>query len=363
MNTKEVWLKAINGEPLDRIPFWPKLWSEYPGMQKKPFSDMSLKELHEWIGSDYNHMPDVPTGIREVYNSCNLKETKTENFSKKLYQTSLGEVSFAEGFDSESQSWHPVAHPVKTLSDINILTEFFSDLRYEIDEESLNKAENIVEKLGDDGYVSVPIGTSPLMEWVEYFAGVENSHLLLLDYQKEVEQLFEVLQDRLLDKTRLISKYHPADILFFIENTSTSLISPTQYNNYCFPHLSECAGLIRKEKRKSFLHMCGHIKILLPKLSTIDFDAFEAFTTAPLTDQSLLDGRTNCPDKCLIGGTNAVLWTKSAVEIMEEIKKQLDVLPHHRGIIITSGGTVPPQVEPEKIKAVCEWLREYPVRM
>ena len=363
MKAKEIWLKAIKCEPLDRIPFWPKIWTEYPGKQKKPFSGISLKELHDWIGSDYNLMPDVPSGVREVHNKCSLEVSNTVEYSKKLYKTSQGEVSYEQAFDHESGSWHPVRHPVESLEDVKILTEYFNDLRLETDAESLKKAEDIENDLGEDGYVSIPCGTSPLMQWVEFFAGVENSHLLLLDYQEEVEELFSALQKRLLDKTRLISKHHPADILFFVENTSTSLVSPAQFNKYSYMHLSECADVIQKENRMSFLHMCGHLKILLPKLSTIDFNAFEAFTTAPLTDQTLLDGRIACPDKCLIGGTNAVLWTKSVNEIQEEIKNELDALPHHRGIVITSGGTVPPQVEPEKLKAVCEWLKMYPARM
>ena len=59
-SAKDLWLSAIAMQPLERIPFWPKLWSEYPGMQQAPFCDMDLLSLHQWIGSDYHQMPDVP---------------------------------------------------------------------------------------------------------------------------------------------------------------------------------------------------------------------------------------------------------------------------------------------------------------
>ncbi len=363
MKAKEIWLKAIMMEPLKRIPFWPKLWSEYPGMQKQPFSSMSLRELHAWIGSDYHQMPDVHTGVKPAHTTCAVKTFRQGRSWETNFQTPSGEVLYKQEFDEGSRSWHPVKHPVQTLDDIKILTEYFNDLSWILDDAELEKVEDMTESIGEDGLVSVCCGTSPLMEWVEYFAGVENAHLLLMDYPDEVELLFSVLQERLLEKTRLICKNHPADILYYNENTSTSLISPTQYDRYCFPHLTECSEIIRKNKRLVFLHMCGHLKRLLPTLAKLDVDAFEAFSTAPLTDQSLLDGRTNCPQRCLIGGTNAVLWTKSAAEITEGIKRELDALPHHRGIVITSGGAMPPQVEPDKIKAVCDWLKEYPARM
>jgi len=87
---------------------------------------------------------------------------------------------------------------------------------------------------------------------------------------------------------------------------------------------------------------------------------FEAFSSPPIGNTRLGDGRSACPDKCLIGGTNAVLWTKSAREIIADIERDLAALPHHRGLVITSGGVMPPLCEPETIRQVCEWLGQYP---
>ncbi|NCO34528.1 MAG: hypothetical protein AUJ92_19545 [Armatimonadetes bacterium CG2_30_59_28] len=76
----------------------------------------------------------------------------------------------------------------------------------------------------------------------------------------------------------------------------------------------------------------------------------------------LLDGRTQCPNKCLIGGTNAILWTKSSEEIIAAIERDLDALPHHRGIVVTSAGVMPPLCKPETIRDVSEWVKQYPAR-
>jgi len=109
--------------------------------------------------------------------------------------------------------------------------------------------------------------------------------------------------------------------------------------------------------------MCGHLKAILPDLAHIPAQAFEAFTSPTIGDTTLLDGRNACPDTCLIGGTNAMLWTRTADEIIAEIEKDLDELPHHRGIVVTSAGVMPPVCTPQTIKQVCEWVKKYPARM
>jgi hypothetical protein len=114
--------------------------------------------------------------------------------------------------------------------------------------------------------------------------------------------------------------------------------------------------------RHIVLHMCGHLKALLGDLARLPVAAFEAFTTPTVGNTTLLDGRAACPDKCLVGGTNAVLWTRSADEIIDGIRRELDSLPHHRGLVVTSAGVMPPLCQPQTIRTVCEWVKTYPLR-
>lgn len=109
--------------------------------------------------------------------------------------------------------------------------------------------------------------------------------------------------------------------------------------------------------------MCGHLKALLPILSKVPAQAFEAFTSPPVGNTTLLDGRTAAPDKALIGGTNAALWMKPATEIISEIEEHLDQLPHHRGIVVSTAGVIPPMAKPETVKQVCDWVHAYPAKM
>lgn len=99
---------------------------------------------------------------------------------------------------------------------------------------------------------------------------------------------------------------------------------------------------------------------ILSDLAQIPAEAFEAFTSATLGNTSLLDGCIACLEKRLMGGTNAVLWTKTADEIISKIEDDLAELPQHRGVVVTSAGVMPPMCKPETIKQVCEWVKQYP---
>jgi uroporphyrinogen-III decarboxylase len=127
--------------------------------------------------------------------------------------------------------------------------------------------------------------------------------------------------------------------------------------------VQECGEIAAAHGRLLVLHMCGLLKAILPDLSTLPAAAFEAFTSSPVGNTSFADGRSACPDKCLVGGTNATLWTRPADEIIAEIRRDLDALPHHRGLVVTSAGVMPPLATPETIRQVCDFVKSYDARM
>jgi len=360
MTVKERWQAAIHLEAVDRLPFWPKLDASYPRAQKAPFRDMGIRAIHAWIGSD-QHVA-IPGCATERRTKAAVEVFREDGIMRTEYRTAHGRIEMIQAFDEPSQSWHPIKFPVQSLDDIALMTEIYEDVTVELDQEGLRQGKLQAAQIGQEALTTNGIGKSPLMHWVEWLAGVENAHYLLADHREEVVGLFAAMHRVLLDKTRLLAEHSPADVLYLVENTSTTLISPEQYRRYCYPHVCEYATITWQADRDLILHMCGHLKALLPDLARIPAQAFEAFTSPTLGNTSLVDGRTQCPDKCLIGGTNAVLWTRPAGDINTQIERDLDSLPHHRRIVITSAGVMPPLSSPDTIKEVGAWVRDYPVR-
>ncbi|HBC85724.1 MAG TPA: hypothetical protein DCZ94_02090 [Lentisphaeria bacterium] len=360
MTSRERWLAAVRMEPVDRLPFWPKLDGAYPKAQNQPFKEMELDAIHSWIGSDKHNW--ALGCVKELRKKTSVEQKREGDTRRTIYRTGHGETELVCVFDEPSQSWHPMKFPVQGLDDIHTMIEFYKDIETVPDADNIDKLKKLKAGLGENGVLSSSVGESPMMYWVEWLAGVENAHFLLADHQDDVEELFSVMQKKLSGSTRITCEQSPVDLLYLTENTSTTLISPDQYRKYCSVQVGECAKIAKDAGRNMVLHMCGHLKAILPDLAKIPVRAFEAFTSPTLGNTTLLDGRTNCPDKCLIGGTNAMLWTKNSSEIIKQIEKDLCSLPHHRGIVVTSAGVMPPLCKPETIREVCEWVKTYPVR-
>ncbi len=361
MTTKERMLAAVRMEPVDRLPFWPKIYEGYQIARQSTCKGMSIQEIMEWIGCDI--LAGIPACIKIIRKNSEFKTKVNGNKKIDTFIIKSHTCTRISSFDSDSQSYHPIKMPVESIEDIKRMTEFYKDLQIELDEGKLAENLETYEIFEEKALVRSNIGQSPLMHFIEHIAGVENAHLFLHDYTSQVEELFEAMQNILLQTARITAEYSPADVLFMIENTSTTLISPQQFRQYCFKHIAACGEIIEKYDRNLALHMCGHLKNLLQDLKKIPARVFEAFTSPPVGNTTLLEGRNVCMDKCLFGGTNAVLWTKTADEIISELKKDLDVLPHHRGIILSTAGVIPPMCEPETIKKVSDFIKDFTVIM
>ena len=243
------------------------------------------------------------------------------------------------------------------------MTEWFADSSVEIDPAIMEETKQQHKMMGDDAITAQSIGTTPLMVLVQHLTGIENCHYFLADYTADVEELFEFMQKKILNIAEILAEHSPAEILYLVENTSTTLISPRQFRKYCYQHILQCAKFLTNSGKFFVLHMCGYLKDLLKDLATLPVNGFEAFTSPPVGNTTLVDGRRECPNKCLIGGTNAVLWTKTAQEIITQIEKDLNRLQHHRGIVITSAGVMPPVCKPETIRSVRLWLKTYQIKV
>ena len=360
MNARERWLAAMRLEPLDRLAFWPKLDGSYPRRQQGRWRDMSVGQIHEWIGSELHHC--VPACVRVERTSTSVETERQDDCQQTTWRTPSGELRRVDRWDEGSSSWHPVEFPVKTAADVDIMRLTFEDARAETDPEQDQKARDYVSANAGQNMLVTSLGVSPLMDWVQHVAGIETAHYLLADERESVEALFDAMHRLLCDMAVVIADRSPADGVYSTENTSTTLISPDMFRRYNMRYLREYGETFEAAGKMQILHQCGYLKALLPDMATLPAGATEAFTSPPVGDTRLLDGRSACPDLCLIGGTNATLWLEPAERIIDEIEEDLDALPHTRGVIVSSAGVMPPFATPEIIKQVCDWVKSYPVR-
>lgn len=362
MTVKERWLAALKMEPVDRIPVWAKLGSSYPKYQKDPFRTMSIGGLQQYVGSD-RHEWIKSSGKFSFRNGAGIEKQNDNGDITIKYITKYGSCVNQRKIDPATESMHPVDMCIKTVEDIKIMTEWYQNCEVVFDSEANETAKALYQFHGEDAVVSEVVIETPFMYYLEYLAGIAEGHMLLADYEEEVEALFEAEDKWCQSAVRTAVEYSPADILYIEENTSTTVLSPNQFRTYCMPYLEKYTRMMQDQDKLVAYHMCGHLKLLLEDLNQLTNQAQEAYTPPPFGAATLAEGRAACPDKCFIGGCGAGQWVQfNPQEIIAYIEEQLIQLPHHRGIVLTSAGVMPPACSPETIKAVFDWIKEYPNR-
>ena len=365
MTGKERWIAAIKMEPIDHFLFWPKFSRVYSRFQKgTQFGDMTTTEIMAWTGADADGW--LPEITKEIRTHTDLT-IKTDNQEKEIvFTTKYGTCKASYSLDEKTNSWHPTAYPIKTVEDIKIMTEWYRDIKHEIDRDILQEAVEKTAWYGDSTIVTTTVGglksESPLMHFMEWLAGIVEGQFLIADYPDEVEELFHVMHQELKQRVRIHAAHSPAELVGLSENTSTTIISPTQYANYNIDHINEYGRIVHEHGKLFQLHMCGHIKNLLPQLATVEADSFEALTPPTVGDTDFVTARAACPNMNLIGGTNATMWVSTPEEVIAYLDDQFAQLPHHRGIVPSSGGELPPICPPAFVKQVCDFVKNYKVR-
>ena len=356
MTPKERFGRALRREEVDRLPFWVKVFgNSYIDFQPDTFRKMRGLELAEYL--DLDHYCGSPAPVR-CHNDRVAVRTERRNGTRvTLTETPEGTLRGVEGFDEGSHSWHPVEYPVKTREDLLALRHVYEHNRYEVSRELVDRAEEVVELVGDRGIVHTGMGISPLMDLIQHTIGPEGTYFFLSDCPDETDEVIELMHQALLRRLDVIAERAPCDYVVSVENTSTTLLSPQVFEKYCWRHLNDYGKVIKEHGKSHIMHMCGKLKDLLPKIDDLPADVIEAYTSPPIGNTTLADRVNLCPSKAIIGGTDATLWMRPVDEICAHIEQSLDEADGMRGVVLTSAGVMPPAVSIEKIKEVREFAK------
>jgi hypothetical protein len=361
MTGRERQLAALTMRPADRLMFHAKLPGNYPAYH----GGQTLAEYHGWIGDD----PDgfVPYAGKETRTDTGYERRVTPDGTFITYSTKYGSCRAVYALDPASGSLHPAEFPIKTVEDVKIMTAWYRGIVNEIDGGALRRSLDIAKAYGDTCAVHSNIAPpgrsgSPFMHFLEWLAGIMEGQFLLADYPDEVGELFGAMHGDLRAKAALQAEHAPADFLYMSENTSTTILSPAQFEEHCAGRMDEYAGIAHRHGKLFQIHMCGHIKSLLPRIASMKAGSIEALTPPSVGDTDLATARVLCPDKCFLGGTNAVQWVSSPEEVIAYLESQLSRLPHHRGIVLSTGGALPPSCPPEFVRKVAAFVKGYRIQ-
>ena len=187
------------------------------------------------------------------------------------------EASFRQG--------HPLAYPVNSLDELRILKNIWLATRYEETGAAWEARYSAADAtIGESGIYAHFITSSPVQRLIEYEMGLVNFYSLLHDHRTEMEELLDIMQARWLESVAILARRTPAQVIIPVENTSTTLISPSLYARYSLPQISAFVDLVHAHGKKAVIHMCGWLKHLLPMLHETGLDGIHALTPPPVGD-------------------------------------------------------------------------------
>lgn len=176
----------------------------------------------------------------------------------------------------------PVRHPVTTLDEVRIYRAMWEGARFEPVDDSAAVAA-IDAMLGDDGVATRFWGPSTIPRLLEQDMGTEAFYYLLADYPDAMRGLIGTIHEREVEAFDILAAT-PWTSVTLVENTSTYYISPAIYEEFNMPHQRDFVERVRRRGRTAILHMCGHVKNLLPLIRETGCDGIHFLTPPPTGD-------------------------------------------------------------------------------
>lgn len=177
---------------------------------------------------------------------------------------------------------YPVKHWVEDLDDLRLYTSMWETARFVPGDDALAFSE-VDAAVGESGLITRFWGASTIPRLLELDVGVAQFYYLLNDHPAEMERLIALMHERELAAFEALAD-DPCSVVTLVENTSTAYISPDLYRRHNGPHVRDFVEIVHAAGKTAIIHMCGHIRGLLPLIRETGLDGVHALTPPPTGD-------------------------------------------------------------------------------
>lgn len=205
------------------------------------------------------------------------------------------------------ENGHPRKYPVDSIEAVRTWRRLWEGARYESADDSA-AAQAIDRRLADDGVFTRFWGPSAIPRLLETDMGAETFYYLLADHPGDMDGLIRAMHDADRQAFAILAR-GPWESVTLVENTSTFYISPALYRDYNMPHQRDFVEVLRRAGKPAILHMCGHVRNLLPLIRETGCDGIHALTPPPTGDcpwEAALDALGD--DLVIVGCLDPTIW-------------------------------------------------------
>lgn len=356
MTIKERLLNSIKGLEIDRVawsPFLAYYFEMLPESTRKKGMFSYLQEM----GAD-----PLLRGATCPFIVDASKTGYSESVSGKkrsfYYDTPVGKLQGGYTFSESANSWFLTDHPVKTEEDFKILSYVVSHTKIQ---ENILATDTYFEEIGEQGLLVPCLGAwnkTAFQSLLEHWCGTVDLTYALYDFPEVVEETLAVMQEKNLETVKCALNAKPEAFLFY-EDTSTTNINPSMFENYIAPEISTWSNILHANDKLLIHHACGHLKDLLPMMGATNVDMIESLSPPPTGNIDVADAFKLLPSSVgIIGGIEPTFFANCSLDELEIRTKELLQLAKGKRFILANSDSCPPDVSYEKFLLVSKLIGE-----
>jgi uroporphyrinogen-III decarboxylase len=326
MNTKDRFLKALNREIPDRLPFtthhiMPYFLEKYFGNKsyQEFFNDFGIDPI-EWI---IDFIPETSSGeffdpnhkelgFLEARRICTDSWYFDEEVIKtdqsgitKIFKIITPEKTLSMILKADQQSTWVLEHLIKEKKDIDVIAKYM--VKPKCNAASIN---NMARTIGNTALVRGHIlcfdgfGQPGCWQDASCLYGIQNLIMATFEDPEWVHELLRILQSRKLTYIESLKGVHYDLLELGGGDASTTVISPEIFENYVAPYDSKLIAAAHEAGQRVSYHTCGGMMPILEQIAEMKPDAMETFTPPAMGgDVNLLEAKRRIGEKvCMIGG-------------------------------------------------------------
>ncbi len=358
MNTKERFLKAINREITDRLPFtthhvMPYYTKKYlNGINGREFFDYFEIDPIEWIveltpniGEYFNNIDEDSKFVLEKWICSDnwrieIEELENNEYQVKRFNIITPKKKLSMVLKTNQYTTFVSENLIKEKNDIDIIAEYMT---YPICD--ADKINNFAEEVGDRalvrGHINAFDGFGQPGCWQDAAClfGIENLIMETFNDPDWVHTFLKILQKR--KKVYINSlKGVKYDLLELGGgDASTTVISPEIFNNFVAPYDSELIELAHQVDQRIVYHTCGGMMPILEDIAAMKPEAMETFTPIAIGgDTNLKEAKKRIGDKvCMIGGFDQYNFFNACTEedTRREVRRCFEAAGENGGFILS----------------------------
>ena len=290
--------------------------------------------------------------VKSTFQRVEVEQRKDEGLT--IWHTPKGDLFEQAVSDPIAKTSYRLRHKLDDARAFEVYHAVLDDLKYEPDFEQANKR---LARVGDTGLATIDAPATPLQHIIMWDLSVENALMAMYDRTDEMVELMRHMHQKNLEYYRVACQ-GPGEVVRPMEDTSSMLTGPAMYAEHCAAYLSEYGRVVHEHGKKFIVHMCGHLKDMLPIIKDIELDGIEAATPGPTGNVEPDEIRRVCGDVIIMGGVDPTRYAiQSPADMVKTLKERLSRIKGDRHFILGSE-EIPVAGKIETVKAVGRMVAE-----